>query len=47
MKTGARVGESWIIEQGLQPGEKVVVEGLLSVRPGVTVKAIPFQPKQS
>jgi len=46
VKTGARVGESWIIEQGLQPGEKVVVEGLLSVRPGVAVKAVPFQPKQ-
>ena len=46
VKTGARVGESWIIEQGLQPGEKVVVEGLLSVRPGVAVKAVPFQAKQ-
>jgi membrane fusion protein (multidrug efflux system) len=43
VKTGERVGTNWIIEQGLQPGDRVVVEGLLSVRPGVVVNAVPFK----
>ena len=33
--TGDRVGNSWIIEQGLQPGDRVIVEGQLKVRPGM------------
>jgi len=37
VKTGDRVGELWIIEQGLKPGDRVVVEGLLSVQPGIVV----------
>ena len=46
VKTGARVGESWLIEDGLKPGERVVVEGLLTVRPGIAVHPVPYQPKQ-
>jgi len=38
VKTGSRVGELWVIEQGLQPGDRVIVEGQLRVRPGVTVE---------
>lgn len=45
VKTGPRVGDSWLIEDGLRPGDRVVVEGLLSVRPGMTVHPIPFQDK--
>ena len=47
VKTGARVGERWLIENGLQPGDRVVVEGLLAVRPGATVKVVPFREKPS
>jgi membrane fusion protein, multidrug efflux system len=43
IKTGHRVGDDWIIEQGLRPGEKVVVEGLLSIRPGVVVNPTPYR----
>jgi len=43
VKTGPRVGDSWLIEQGLQPGDRVVVEGLLTVRPGLVVHPVPFQ----
>jgi membrane fusion protein, multidrug efflux system len=43
VKTGPRVGDDWIIEQGLRPGEKVVVEGLLSVRPGAVVNPMPYR----
>ena len=45
MKTGARVGDAWIIEQGLKPGDRVVVEGLLTVRPGIVVHPVPYQEK--
>jgi membrane fusion protein (multidrug efflux system) len=43
VKTGERVGNNWIIDQGLQPGDKVVVEGLLSVRPGVVVRPVAYK----
>lgn len=45
VKTGARIGDGWIIEQGLKPGDKVIVEGQLRVRPGVPVRPIPFKPR--
>jgi len=38
---GDRVGKNWIITEGLKPGERVVVEGLLKVRDGVTVRPTP------
>lgn len=41
VKTGDRIGEDWLIEQGLQPGETVVVEGVQKARPGATVRAVP------
>ncbi|UCD46750.1 MAG: efflux RND transporter periplasmic adaptor subunit [Deltaproteobacteria bacterium] len=41
VKPGPRVDSMWIIEEGLNPGERVVVEGLQKVRPGMTVKAVP------
>lgn len=42
VKTGERVGTNWVVEEGLQPGDRVVVEGLLSVRPGVVVRPVPY-----
>jgi membrane fusion protein (multidrug efflux system) len=39
VKAGDRVGNSWIIESGLKPGEKVIVEGIQRVRPGLKVSA--------
>jgi len=32
VKVGDRVGQNWIIMEGLKPGEKVVVEGLLKIQ---------------
>jgi membrane fusion protein, multidrug efflux system len=34
---GPRVGNLWVIDSGLNPGDRVVVEGLQKVRPGITV----------
>ena len=36
-------GGDWLIEEGLQPGERVVVEGFHRIQPGVTVHPVPFQ----
>ena len=41
--TGDRSGESWIVTKGLQPGDRVVVEGQLRVRPGMLVRPIPYR----
>jgi membrane fusion protein (multidrug efflux system) len=38
VKTGARLGSLWVIEDGLQPGERVVVEGLQKVQRGMKVQ---------
>lgn len=39
---GERVGAQWIIADGLKPGERVVVEGVQKVRPGMPVNPKPF-----
>jgi len=44
VKTGARVGNLWVIDEGLKPGERVVVEGLQKVRDGVTVNPKSAEP---
>ena len=36
-------GKEWLIEDGLQPGERVVVEGFYRILPGIQVNAIPYQ----
>lgn len=33
-----RVGSNWVIEKGLKPGDRVIVEGLLKTRPGDVVE---------
>jgi membrane fusion protein (multidrug efflux system) len=43
VKVGERAGNLWIIDQGLKPGERVVVEGLQKVKAGMTVEPKPFQ----
>ena len=41
VKVGDRLGSRWIIEDGLEPGARVVVEGA-ATRDGTTVNARPF-----
>jgi len=38
IKTGFMIGINWAVESGLSVGEKVIVEGVLKVRPGQLVK---------
>jgi RND family efflux transporter MFP subunit len=42
VKTGDRVGNLWIIDHGLKPGERVVAEGVQKVRTGATVRPKPY-----
>ncbi len=44
VRAGSRVDSLWLIEAGLQPGETVVVEGIMKVRPGMTVVPKPYAP---
>ena len=42
VRVGERSGSLWVIEEGLQPGQRVVIEGTQKVREGVTVTATNF-----
>jgi membrane fusion protein (multidrug efflux system) len=39
---GDRIGTQWVIAQGLNPGERVVAEGVQKVRPGAKVNPKPY-----
>ncbi|NTS76478.1 efflux RND transporter periplasmic adaptor subunit [Catenovulum sp. SM1970] len=40
VKLGRRMNAMWVVESGLQDGERIIIEGLQKVRSGVEVKAI-------
>jgi RND family efflux transporter MFP subunit len=42
VQVGNRIGNQWIVSDGLKPGERVVVEGVQKVRPGMQVNPKPF-----
>ena len=44
VQVGPRIESDWIIDQGLKPGEQIVVEGIQKVRAGMTVTPKPFNP---
>ena len=37
------IEDKWLVSSGLEPGDQVIVEGLQFVRPGMQVKAVPWQ----
>ena len=37
------IGSSWLVSSGLSPGEKIIVEGMLRVTPGIEVRTVPFE----
>ena len=41
------IGDKWLISAGLAPGDPVIVEGLMMLRPGTTVKSAPFNETQT
>ena len=40
---GERVESNWIVEQGLKPGDRVIVDGLMTLRPGAPVSPQPYR----
>ena len=40
LATGPAMGDQWVITGGLKPGERVIVDGLQKVRPGMTVQPV-------
>jgi membrane fusion protein (multidrug efflux system) len=42
VKVSQRVGQNWVVDEGLKPGERVVAEGVQKVRPGTVVNPKPF-----
>jgi membrane fusion protein (multidrug efflux system) len=41
LKVGRTIGDKWLVEGGLKPGERVIVEGTQKAKPGTVVKAVP------
>ena len=45
IQTSRAQGENWIVTGGLKPGDKVIVEGGMMLRPGMVVNPSPFGSK--
>ncbi len=43
VKADTTQGDSWIVSEGLKTGDRVIVEGLQKVKPGATVKPMPWK----
>ena len=44
VKVGERLGALWVIDEGIKPGDRVIVEGAQKVRDGQLVKPTPWTP---
>lgn len=44
IKTARTDGDSWVVTGGLKPGDKVIVEGAMMLRPGMPVTPQPWNP---
>jgi membrane fusion protein (multidrug efflux system) len=42
VKVGEQIGTTWVIREGLKPGQRVIVEGVQKARPGIQVSPKPF-----
>jgi membrane fusion protein (multidrug efflux system) len=41
------IGDQWLISSGLKAGERLIIEGMMKVRPGAVVKVIPWNRPKS
>ena len=44
LQTTRTIGDNWLVTGGLKPGDKVIVEGGMMLRPGMPVKGEPWNP---
>jgi membrane fusion protein, multidrug efflux system len=47
IKSERAIGNRWLVSSGLASGDRVIVEGIQRVRPGVLVKVVPFDASRS
>ncbi len=47
VKLGPQFGDMWVVEEGLNAGENVVVDGLQRIKNGMTVSPTPFKDTQA
>jgi membrane fusion protein (multidrug efflux system) len=46
VRVGDRIGNFWMIEEGLRPGQRIVVEGIQKIREGMVVTTTNFETGQ-
>ncbi len=44
LQTNRSIGANWLVTGGIQPGDKVIVEGGMMLRPGMPVQGKPWNP---
>jgi membrane fusion protein (multidrug efflux system) len=37
------IGDQWLVSSGLSAGDRLIVEGLMNIRPGAAVKAVAWE----
>ncbi|MCX6992690.1 MAG: efflux RND transporter periplasmic adaptor subunit [Kiritimatiellaeota bacterium] len=42
VKIDRAIGNKWLVTEGLKPGDRVIIEGVQKVKPGASVKVVPF-----
>ena len=42
LKVDRAIGDKWLVTEGLKAGDRLIVEGLQKIKPGVPVKIVPF-----
>ncbi|HEX9446421.1 MAG TPA: hypothetical protein VF920_00490, partial [Dongiaceae bacterium] len=40
LKTDRTIGDQWLVSDGLKAGDRLIVDGLQKVRPGMSVKPL-------
>ncbi len=44
LQTSRAVGDNWLVTSGIKPGDKIIVEGGMMLRPGMPVQGKPWNP---
>ena len=44
LQTSRSIGENWLVTGGIKPGDKIIVEGGMMLRPGMPVQGRPWNP---
>lgn len=47
LEVGEWTGDAWVIDKGLQAGERVIVDGVVKIGPGATVKVTELQASET